>query len=472
MTRSLRFRLFATLLLATGAIWLAAVAWIYIGGRREVEHVLDARLQEAARMVASLAEGLGRPPSSSPAEARDIPGLGNYERQLSCQIWSLDGRMIAKSGGAPEQRLTKETSGFSERVIDGEKWRVYAVEDAVRSVRVLVGDRLGLRDRLAADLVKGLLWPAFLIAPTLGFVIWVSIGRGLDPLRRTAHDLRAREADDMRPVDTANAPSEIRPLATAINELFEKVEDARRHEREVTAFAAHELRTPLAGLKTQAQVALAADDPGTIRAALHQIIVAVDRSARLVRQLLAIARLDARAEIESGEHVSIGPLLKETINATVTPENITVVLEGGVQTMIARGNRDCIELALRNLHENAVQHMTAGGVVQWSRTADCVFVTDDGPGIPNDELKKIGTRFFRGRFKSPCGTGLGVAIAILALERVGATLRLTNRSDAPGLCAEVVFDPARIQSQNDRAASNPVQGAAPTNTVKTATSSR
>lgn len=278
--RSLRLRLFATLLVATGIVWVAAVAWIYVGSRAEVEQVLDNRLQEAARMVSSLATGFENLSGKSVPDA--IKQLG-YEQQLSCQIWSLDGRMVAKSSGAPDKQLSFGPSGFSDRTIDGETWRVFTVRDASHNLRVMVGDRLSLRERLVTDLIKGLMLPALLIAPLLGAVIWASVGQGLRPLRRMAHELGARAPDDMRHVEADQTPTEVRPLAIALNGLLSRVEAARRHEREVTAFAAHELRTPLAGLKTQAQVALAAHDSEVARGALEQIVAAVDRSTRLVR---------------------------------------------------------------------------------------------------------------------------------------------------------------------------------------------
>ena len=140
MTGSLRLRLFAALLLATGIVWLAAVVWIAVGSRREVERVLDTRLQEAARMVVSLVTDLDHP-SSTTAEGRPAQ-LGSYERQLSCQVWSLDGRLIARSSGAPDRKLSEAAPGFSERTIDGETWRVFTAEDAGRNVRDRKSTRL------------------------------------------------------------------------------------------------------------------------------------------------------------------------------------------------------------------------------------------------------------------------------------------------------------------------------------------
>lgn len=434
--KSLRLRLFATLLAATGIVWLAAVIWIYIGSRGEVEQVLDTRLQEAARMVASLASGFENLPGKSAPAA--IAQLGSYERQLSCQIWSLDGRMVAKSSGAPDQQLSSASSGFSDRTIDGETWRVFSVEDADHNLRVMVGDRLSLRERLVTDLIKGLMLPALLIAPLLGAAIWASVGQGLRPLRRMAQDLVDREPDDMRQVEADQAPTEVRPLAAALNGLLGRVEAARRHEREVTAFAAHELRTPLAGLKTQAQVALAAEDPKVVRGALEQIVAAVDRSTRLVRQLLTIAKLDADVADAPRSRVEVGPMLAEIVAGIPRHEGTVVTIDASARDMILDTNAECLQLALRNLHENAVQHTRDGRIV-WAAWANSLSVEDEGPGIPSDELDKLGNRFFRGRLRSPVGSGLGLAIVKLALAKIGAEVTISNRTGRSGARSELTF---------------------------------
>jgi two-component system, OmpR family, sensor histidine kinase QseC len=434
--KSLRLRLFATLLAATGIVWLAAVIWIYVGSRAEVEQVLDTRLQEAARMVASLASSFESLPGKAAPAA--IAQLGSYERQLSCQIWSLDGRMVAKSSGAPDKQLSSASSGFSSRTIDGETWRVYSVEDADHNLRVMVGDRLSLRERLVTDLIKGLMLPALLIAPLLGAAIWASVGQGLRPLRRMAQDLAARSPEDMRPVEADRTPIEVRPLAVALNGLLGRVEAARRHEREVTAFAAHELRTPLAGLKTQAQVALAAEDPKVVRRALGQMVAAVDRSARLVRQLLTIARLDADAAEASRSPIKVGPVLAEIVAETPKDEETAVTIDASARDMVLNTNVDCLRLALRNLHENAVQY-TRGGRIIWTAQGRSLSVEDEGPGIPPEELEKLGSRFFRGRLRSPIGSGLGLAIVKLALSKIGGELAISNRTDTSGTRSELVF---------------------------------
>jgi two-component system sensor histidine kinase QseC len=440
--RSIRTRLFVILVAATTVIWLVAAAWIYLDTRRQLQHVLDTRLMEAARMVGSLVTSgeialsarAGGAPASIPLPE---PIHAGYERQLSCQIWSFDGRLIGRSSGAPEAELSDETSGFSERQVAGEPWRVYAFADRDRGIRVLVGDRLGLRDRLVTDLVRGLLLPALLMVPLLAFLIWASVGRGLRPLRRLAEGLKARGPEDLSPVTVGSAPSEIRPAVEALNGLFGKVAAAREHERSFTAFAAHELRTPLAGLRTQVQVALAATNPGIREGALRQTLVAVDRTNRLVRQLLAMSALDAAAEGGEAQEIAVGRAIEE-VAASLDGCNPRVAMEIDPQLYrtVVRMNRELFHLAVRNLHENAILHSPEGGRVRWLLDRDAepptIAVEDEGPGIPEDELEQVRTRFFRGRHRSAVGSGLGLAIVETALKRAGAAFVLENRQDRPG----------------------------------------
>jgi len=453
---SLRTRLFLILVAATGVIWFFAIGWIYVGTKQEVESVLDARLQEAARMVASLGTGksIGTPSADAAAESPAETLI--YERQLACQIWSFDGRLVARSRGAPSLSLGGTEAGFSDRRIEGENWRVFALEDTDRGLRVLVGDRLGMREHLVTDIIKGLLAPTLLIVPLLGLLIWSSLNRGLRPLRKLALELQQRRADDMRPVETDRAPSEILPMMAALNALFSKVESARRHEREITAFAAHELRTPLAGLKTQAQVALGSSDPDARNSALRQIMIAVDRTTRLVRQLLDIANLDARQNRRPDAYLNAGAIIEEIVVAQSTREGLRVEVDPALNGIMFTANAELLTLALRNLFENAVQYTARPGLVRWSldRRSDetVIVVEDEGPGIPPDELPLVTRRFFRGRHKSPSGSGLGLAIAEIALSANAARLNLENRTDRSGLRAEVILPRGAAIVQRDAVA--------------------
>ncbi|HWJ87705.1 MAG TPA: ATP-binding protein [Pelagibacterium sp.] len=445
---SISRRLFLILVITTGLVWLSAVVWIFMSTRAEVERVLDARLMEAGRMVSSLiaSQEIAVDPNQSLVTALPGRSLNTYERQLSCQIWSLQGTMIGRSQGAPDAELSGHADGFSETVIEGERWRVYAITNAELGVRVLIGDSMQIRDGLVNDVIRGLLLPALLILPVLALLIWLSVRRGLEPLRKIAGDLETRPASDLSPIADDGTATEITPVLQSLNGLFARVEELRERERNFTAFAAHELRTPLAGLKTQAQVALASGDGAIRDQALQQIVLGVDRTGRLVRQLLDMSAIEALDPAErSGGVVQPGAILKSLAQELADPaRNVTIAIAPDLDGLSLGIEPELFTLVARNLMENAVNHSPPGGVVR-CRTADgtehgCIIIEDDGPGIPAEELPMITERFFRGRHKAAIGSGLGLAIVELALGRSGWRLQFHNRK-AGGLSAVIIDTP-------------------------------
>jgi len=436
---SIRIRLFAILIATTGAVWLLAAAWIYASTQAEVERVLDARLMEAARMVSSLiTDHQIDPAAAANAATANAPpppfeeARGSYSRQLSCQIWSLQGSLVSRSESAPATSLASHTDGFEETEIDGERWRVYAVVNPTLGVRVLVGDSLEIRDRLIGDVIKGLLVPGVVILPILAGLIWLSVGRGLAPLTRVAEGLAGRSAAELHPVDAGSVPREVRPVIRALNSLFGRVAEARDRERSFTAYAAHELKTPLAGLKTQAQIALRTDDPAIQREALSRISTSVDRTSRMVRQLIDLAAVDASQGIANDEEVDIAVLIAEVaaeLEMQLAANEVYVAIELTDQAPppnIIRGDRILVRLAIRNLLENAIQHSPKGGEVRCRVLARydvvCVDILDQGPGIPQADEKRVTERFFRGSKAQGHGSGLGLSIVRMALDRLGGTL--------------------------------------------------
>jgi two-component system sensor histidine kinase QseC len=447
----MRTRLFAILTITTGIVWLSAVLWILVSTRAEVENVLDSRLMEAANMVSSLVDqqdvDMARA-ASLVAKDNSAQQHRKYERQLSCQIWSFEGNLLTKSDGAPSLQLSSHRSGFSETEIDGETWRVYAVENANLGIRVLVGDSLHIRDGLVNDVIKGLLLPALLIVPFLAALIWLSVEKGLAPLRRMASALSRRSAFDLTPLQLEEATSEISPVVKAFNDLFTRVGAARDRERNFTAFAAHELRTPLAGLKTQAQIALASQEPNIRDKALHQIIQSANRTGRVIRQLLDMATVDATGMNASPEAVNLGKVLgfiRDELSGPNDPRQI-VFAPSILETEI-RIDRNLLVLALRNILENAISHTASQSAVRCyfieNEQMTALVIEDDGPGIPDDEIDRVTERFFRGRNKTTNGTGLGLSIVEMALQQAGAQLRLVNRIEG-GLSVQILIDRDRI----------------------------
>jgi len=448
---SIRTRLVLILIVTTGVVWLSAIAWIYLGARMQVERVLDARLSESARMVSSLLTrqdisarqevDAGKAARAAEIAAMHLP----YERQLSCQIWAINGgALVSRSEGAPAQPLTDSGVGFSVTQVNGETWRVYAVENRALGMRVLVGDNMRVRDQLIADVIRGLALPALLILPVLAGLIWLSVKKGLAPLNAMARSLEIRPASDLSPLPDRDSPSEIRPMIRSLNGLFARVEAARLHERDFTAFAAHELRTPIAGMKTQAQIALGHGDATVRDNALRQIVIGVDRTSRLVRQLTDLTSTESSAFGHDANGVDAGRTL-QTLADDIRqhyPKAAAIAVDPGLFNVTLPVNGALFMLAARNLLENAVLHAPPDRPVAcWLRSDPAnpgIVIDDDGPGIPADELPKARDRFFRGRNRTAMGSGLGLAIADLALQRMAADLHLENRPGG-GLRAELRF---------------------------------
>lgn len=446
-------RLYGLLLVSTSIVWLCGMAWIYSGSRKELERVLDARLEEATTMVGSLissadvklrkgVSGVRVPKQSMPVRTIES------KFQLACQVWSIDGQLVGKSSEAPLTQLTNVSSGFSDQTIDNTRWRVYAREDRERGIRVLVGDSIAHRERLVRELIWGLAGPGLVVLGILSGLIWLAIRQGLAPLRRLSDAVAGRSADDLGALDIGRSPSEVRPVVDGLNDLFRKVVTAREHERSVTAYAAHELRTPLAGLRTQVQIALAAQDAPTREAALKNAMTAADRTTRMAKQLLALAQLDATDGHAPQEWIDAGARLRAICDELKSQNNpAPALIDEALFGCKIKANPDAFHVAARNLTENAIQHTAGSSPVRWTLARNdsetLITLDDQGPGIPPEELDKVTQRFFRGRYKSPVGSGLGLSIAETALQKDGMALRLLNRTPS-GLQAQIVIAAKRV----------------------------
>ena len=445
---SIRRRLLVALLGMLGAVWLATATWFFLDLRQEVRAVLDARLAEAAQMVqALLARQELLPQRSAAASAPlDISAITRqrYQGRLACQILTIEGLPIAISEGAPRTTLADLESGFADREIGGTAWRVYALTDPKLGVRILVGEPLEPRRGLIADVALGLLVPFGVLVPLTVVLVWYGLGRGLAPLQRLSRTIEERAADSLRPVADGQVPKEVAPLVSSINRLFARLAEAFERERRFTGDAAHELRTPLAALKTHVQVALATRDARARKHALVQVETAVDRATRLVEQLLVLARLDAGAE--GGEQATAD---LEGVARSVVAELMPFAEAREIKVRLACRGRPApapvppsvLAIAIRNLADNAVRHAHPGTeivvAVKAMGSETRVEVSDEGPGIPETELAKVRERFYRGAGAVDEGSGLGLSIVDRIAERYGLTLLLENRRPT-GLAARLI----------------------------------
>ena len=436
--RSIKARLLALALAAIVLVWLAAVGFTYFDARREIDELLDAHLAQAASLlIAQTAHDMEQIETEHAASHK-------YSPKVAFQIWEHGRRLRLHSANAPDEPLGAQTTGFSGRVIDGIRWRVYSTWDPSGELLIHVGERAAVRDELAGEISKHLLQPLLYALPLLAVLLWFAVSRGLKPLVRLAADVGRREPTNLAPLDAEGAPTEVRPLTAQLNRLFARVTSSLENERRFTADAAHELRTPLAGIRAQVQVARAASKESERERALDQAIRACDRTTHLVEQLLTLARLD-RAESAPRQSCRLRAVADDVIAeaAPVAHEaGISLTLEDGDDAEVP-GVPELLHVLLRNLVDNAVRYSPEGATVRVTigrRAArSFIAVTDEGPGIAPEEHNKVLERFYRGLGTGKPGAGLGLSIVKRIAELHDAELKLEPGENGRGLRATVAF---------------------------------
>jgi two-component system sensor histidine kinase TctE len=301
-------------------------------------------------------------------------------------------------------------------VYDGKKVRVVSVQAPCgrSACTVLVGETTVKRERLARDLLLQSLFPDFLIAIATLVIVWFGVKRGLQPLARLSDEIKARSAGDLRPIDASGAPAETRPLVGALNGLLEEVSAASHKQQRFLADAAHQLRTPLAGLQAHTELALAQQMPDDCRAQLEQVHRATIRTARLANQLLALARAEPGARSVTAQ-VDLKRIAGGEADAWLRQSlGRDIDLGFELEPALVEGDAFLLREALSNLVHNALEYSDRGGrvTVRTGRVNGHAFleVEDDGPGIAQEERTRVLERFYRVPGTPGTGSGLGLAI--------------------------------------------------------------
>jgi len=437
-TASLSRRLLLLSLAAVAVVWAAAAVFAVARVRHEAGELLDAHLVQAAAMLhARIGEDVDE------SELEHAPELHRYARGLAFQVWEEGRKLRLHSANAPDTRLSPQDQGFSDVESGGRSWRVFSSVDRKGHLLVQVAEERRARDRITSGVAGALLLPMVVGLPVLGLLIVLALRSGLKPLVALGREVAARDPDNLQPLDAAG-PREVAPLVASLNGLFVRLGRSIEHERRFNADAAHELRTPLAAIRAQAEVALgAAGDPERANA-LRQVLAGCDRAARLVDQMLTLARLDPQRTIEGGARFDLAATARDAV-AAIAPAALARGVEVGLDAVPARvvGDPALVAILLRNLLDNAIRHSPAGASVD-VRVQDAdggaeVVVADQGPGVPQEERERLGERFHTVPGSGEPGSGLGLSIVRRIAELHRAELRFGEPASGRGLEVRVRF---------------------------------
>jgi two-component system, OmpR family, sensor histidine kinase QseC len=446
--RSLQLRLLALVLGTVLLLWGTAAVLTWRDASHELDELLDSHLaQAAALLVVQQADIEGD-------AVADAPILHRYAPKVAFQVFH-EGRLALRSSNAPAWPVRSTggppDSGFRTVSVDGVAWRVFAAHGAARDVRVYVGEQVDSRSAILRAALRGTLGPMLLALPLLALGAWWAVARGLAPLRALGRTLASRRADDLRPLGAADAPTEMLPMLAALNGLFARIATLLESERRFTADAAHELRTPIAAIRAQAQVALAEADDALRRNALRHTIDGCDRATRLVEQLLTLARIEAE-RAPAGQRFDLAALAQAVV-AEIAPRALAkqqkVEFEGAPGSVV-EGDETLLRVLVRNLVDNAVRYSPARSRIEVRVAPDAdevVFeVADSGLGLDDAELRRLGERFFRVAGNDESGSGLGWSIVRRIAAAHDADLRVARSAALGGLEVRVALPSAAASS--------------------------
>lgn len=465
MTPSIRTFLLINLLLSVTLITSLAIIGNLFLAHKDIQTQLDAQLiRTALRMEALLGDYRSDRNLATvqrklnerinPGEALKKNGKPKSdaakaaENTLEFQIWNSKGKLILHSGKAPKiTPLSDGKEGLSTLWLSGHSWRVNTLYNTETKLTFMIAERSNYRQQLENQLTQDSIFIMLVTYPFLGFLIWVIVGRGLASLKKVAQEVHYRAPSNLKPVDLESVPSEIEPILTELNSLFQRLSEAFHREKRFTADAAHELKTPLAALSAQTQVALRAGTTEDRNQALLKVLTGVNRSTHVVQQLLTLSRMVPEATLAELTEIN---LIKQTadIAALIAPEAIAKDIELELiappdTKPIILGNATSIDILIRNLLDNAIRYTNEGGTVKIeifenNNTVE-LHVIDSGPGIPEELRERVFERFFRIIGNKTTGSGLGLGIVQQIAKLHNAEINLKTPESGVGLEVEVIF---------------------------------
>jgi two-component system, OmpR family, sensor histidine kinase QseC len=446
--KSLQARLLALLLSLVAVVWLAAAALTWVDARHELDELLDGHLAQAAALLVVQQTRTG---GEDEDDAADAPVLHKYAPRVAFQVFH-EGQLMMRSANAGVQPMSTQSRGFlTVQLADGKQWRVFGTRGGESDVQVYVGEQMQTRSEILWAVLRGMLLPLVLALPVLALLLWWAVRQGLEPLRQLSQALGQRQPQALQPVVLAHVPSEIAPLVQALNALFGRIDAMVASERRFTADAAHELRTPIAAIRAQAQVALGAgSDTAQRDNALQFTLAGCERATRLVDQLLTLSRLEASAAQGSAALPASLPLdlsaLVRRVAADVAPAALarqqTLELDAP-QACVVQGDETLLAVLVRNLLDNAVRysphHARIAVQVAAQNGHTLLQVQDSGAGMSAAEIARLGERFYRVLGQEQPGSGLGWSIVQKIAVASGAQLEVARSASLGGLAVRVLW---------------------------------
>lgn len=415
---SLRHRLLVSLLVGMVAAFSLGTYATYRSSLAEINTLMDYHLRQFALSLRS--QALGQP---------SIPPDTDESLDFVIQIWDREGLRLYLSRPHSVLPAIAQLGYATVRTVEGD-WRVFSLQVPERVIQV--AQPMSIRSGLAAAAAWRTLLPMLLMLPLTGALIWLIVGRGLVPLDQVAAAVRGRQPNALDPLPTAQLPDEILPLVEALNGLLGRLGHALATQRAFVADAAHELRTPLTALQLQVQLVERAAGEAERAERLTELKQGLQRAARVVNQLLTLARQEPDAEAAK----PFAPVALAELAAVAVAEQLPLAEAKGIDLgageldaeVVVSGDAAALRTLLGNLLDNAVRYTPAGGrvdvAVRRTPQGRWLEVSDSGPGIPPEERERVLDRFYRREGETEPGSGLGLAIVRAIAERHRASVEL------------------------------------------------
>jgi two-component system, OmpR family, sensor histidine kinase QseC len=442
---SLQRRLLLFLLIAAPLVWLVALVVSLRLARHEVDELYDTELIRLARQASLIVT-----PSSTAGTVLAPGDRGDADlRELAIAAWARDGHLLWSDREGVRLPFLPEAAGFVDTRIDGSAWRIYYLHPAGQDWLVAAGQKAHERDELTRNITLGQVLPWVLMLPVLLLAMTWAVKRAVAPLHALSGELRARGADDLKPLGEAQTAAELRPLVHAMNGLFTRIEATLARERRFTADAAHELRTPLATLRAQWDV-LRGATPGPARSeAEARLGQGLERLDRLVTQMLMLSRLEAGGALPSRQPVRWPGIVEQAMSDCLAlAERRQIELscdwpepEAGAALPID-GDEALLTVLLRNLLDNAVRYATPGTAVQLRFGPRQLEVDNDAQPLDAEQIARLGERFHRPDGNDEIGSGLGLSIVRRIAALHGLQVDIAARDGGRGLRVRVGLDAA------------------------------